>query len=171
MIFGNYKTAKTMRKFLPFLWIATFGLMTSASAEPALQNGNFDEALEGWTHTPTVQLQSGKSADGGNYALLSSEGLKAERIVRLQTTISGLVEGGNYKLSCKSRKSTADEVRIIIRDLETNKYIVHARPSPEMDWTESVMRFKAPAASVGLEVRMISPGECEIDNFQIHPTD
>ncbi len=156
-----------LRKVLPVM-VLILGIPLTGKADPTIGNASFENGLEGWNPKgQTVEVHSGDAADGEKTAYLNFTGKNS--LVKMLTKIDGLEEGKTYKLSFQSRGATAEDLRVVLRNLETNKYITSRKAVTGPAWEETTMEFKAPAAQVGLEIRIASPGVCEFDHFQISP--
>lgn len=135
---------------------------------PTLTNGSFESGLEGWSHNRAVKVANGEAADGKQNAVLTAVG---ETRARLHTDIGGLVPGRSYVVRYQARRTASAETRVIVRDIDTSRYLASAQPSDSNGWTAGTLRFTAPAASVRLEVRVPAPGSLEIDHFSIEVVD
>lgn len=137
-------------------------------AAPVLVNGSFESEFEGWTHGRAIAVVAGDAADGERRAVFDvPSGTRAV----LQTEIEGLLAGRAYELRYQSRGSTSDDIRVVVRDPVSSRYLASARPSTEAAWTPHALRFVAPGSLVRLEVRAVSGGQLEVDHFSIVAVD
>lgn len=152
------------------LWLAVFPafLFGAAPAAPFLMNGSFEEGLEGWSHNSTAVVASGDAAEGKQRVVLEAS---TEKRVRLQTEIVDLVVGRSYLLRYHSRRCTSADARVVVRDVETNRYLASGRLSETAGWKPRELRFTATATSARLEVRLAAAGVAEVDLFSIEAVD
>lgn len=125
-----------------------------------LPNGGFEEGLAGWNA-------------GANCEWIEPDGFvrltRTTEPVGLNRVLEGLVPGERYCLVYRSRKSTAKDMRIILRELKQDRYIASGRGWSGDQWRQTVLGFVYPRdAGLRLEIGPRDPGSCELDGFAIY---
>jgi Carbohydrate binding domain. len=143
-------------------------LAGAAQSGPFLANGSFEEGLDGWSHNSSATVASGDAAEGTHRVVLEAS---EEKRVRLQTEIIDLTVGRTYLLRYHSRRCTSADARVVVRNVETNRYLASGRLSETAGWKPRELRFTATATSARLEVRLAAAGVVEVDQFSIEAVD
>jgi Lysophospholipase L1 and related esterases len=145
-----------------------FGLfaLTAAPAQNLLSNGSFEDGLADWGKAdPAIfEVTTGDAADGTQYITIQSPDSADHALRRVLT---GLTPGEQYTLTVRTRKNTIPDLRIILRDPETKKYVGLLRPLPSDDWQAVSRVFRAPGEAIGVEISSRAPGECQVDDVSV----
>lgn len=152
---------RTLFKLIPCA--ACLCATLSAAEAPVVSNGGFENGLDGWSRNRGVTVADDSAAAGKKLAVLAAA---PEARARLHTDVGGLVAGRTYELHYHSRRCTSTDARVLVRDIETSRYLASSRPSDASEWKPDTLRFTAPAATVRLEVR-VAAGKAEVDHFSI----
>jgi lysophospholipase L1-like esterase len=152
----------------PLLFGGALGLLAISSGwgQNLLTNGSFEDGLQDWGNAkPAIfEVTAGDAADGSHFVYIQSPDDSDNAIRRV---LKGLTPGEDYTLTVYTRKNTIPDLRIILRNPETKKYIGLLKPLPSDDWQPVSRTFKAPGEAVGVEISTRAPGECQVDNVSV----
>lgn len=156
-----------------FLAFAGSGSPVSAQDKGAgskhLQNGSFEDGLNFWkVPTSGVELKIDPSGASEGEAFIKIT-VPPGRTMAVTQEITGLEPGQKYRACARVRKSTSEDARFIVRNVDTGKYLVWHSMGESGDWTPVEMSFTAPAdgGTSSLEFNFRSPGSCEIDEVTV----
>ncbi len=130
-----------------------------------LAGGGFEQGLGGWV-SPDASLfpiKTGDAAEGERYLALTLPDKQQD----LQRPLTGLTPGKAYVLTFLSRRSTFQDLRVIIRDVTTKRYLASASVANSPRWRRTSLHFTAPAGQVRLEISPRSAGACDLDAFTL----
>jgi lysophospholipase L1-like esterase len=157
-----------VRKNSPIFLGCLSGLLALSSGwtQNLLTNGSFEDGLQDWgnAHPAIFEVTAGDAADGTQFVTIQSPDSSDNALRRV---LRGLTPGEDYTLTVCTRKNTIPDLRIILRNPETKKYIGLLRPLPSDEWQTVTKTFKAPGEAVGVEISTRAPGECQIDALSV----
>jgi hypothetical protein len=155
---GQWPSADAVRKI---------EVATPSNKPNFLINGGFEQGNEQWDKPdPKVfKVETGNAAEGENY--LSINKADGTRPSTFRRQITGLTPDITYVLSFSSRRNNIADLRIIIRDVVTQKYLASTSANNSTDWQTSTLKFKAPEGNISLEISARSAGISDFDNFHL----
>lgn len=134
--------------------------------ENLLANGDFEQGAAGWEGLvgPVFELREGEAARGSRRLVVDAREQRSD----MRRDLEGLEAGRRYWLVYRSRVNTIGDLRVIVRCMDSARYLTQGGAAPGGSWRRTALSFTAPGGPVRLELSPRTAGRCELDDFAVH---